>query len=118
MVLSLVAPSLGEDSVAPLLHPRHAAGGSQVIPGISDPVTVGAPSGAPALLREAQWVTGHGLSSELPTEPSAEAAYTCFCFSPWGGGAFTEFLPESSALRSVFLEPPHLEILRSRPAAP
>ena len=75
-------------------------------------------SGALALLREAQWLTGHGLSSELPTQPSAEAAYTCLYFSPWGGGAFTEFLPESSALRLVFLEPPHLEILRSRAAAP
>lgn len=49
MVLSLVAPSLGEDSVAPLLHPCHAAGGPQVIPGISDAVTVGARLWSPGL---------------------------------------------------------------------
>lgn len=77
--------------------------------------TVGAPSGAPALLREAQWVLGHGI---LRAAHSALCPETCLCFWPWGGGAFTEFLPESSALRFVFLELPHLEILHSRAGAP
>ena len=75
--------------------------------------TVGAPSGAPALLKEAQWVGGHGLSSGLPTRLWPE---TWLCFWP-SVGAFTEFLPESSALKFFSLEPPHLEVLHSRAAA-
>lgn len=69
MMLSLLAPSLGEDSVAPLCIPA-----AMQLVGLRSCLafltlsTVGAPSGAPALLREAQWVIGPGLSSELPTQ--------------------------------------------------
>lgn len=42
---------------------------------------------------------------------------TWLCFRPWVG-AFTEFLPESSVPKFFSLEPPHLEVLHSRAAAP
>ena len=70
MMLSLVAPSLGEDSVAPPCIPAMQLVGLRSCLAFLTLSTVGAPSGAPALLREAQWVIGHGLSSELPTQLS------------------------------------------------
>lgn len=71
MMLSLVAPSLGEDSVAPPCIPTMQLVGLRSCLAFLTLSTVGAPSGAPALLREAQWVVGHGLSSELPTHSLA-----------------------------------------------
>ena len=62
MMLSLVVPSLVEDSVArPPPIPAMQLVGLRSCLAFLTLSTVGAPSGTPALLREAQWVIGHGI---------------------------------------------------------